>query len=87
MRNLSFNYGNLKLNKKNFISFLKAILLNVILILAASIFFYKMHINSLNNTSDKFISLSDAWENIKTNKYMHELQEACDLVRNSQNSK
>lgn len=68
------------LNIKSLLSSLKDNLLNIILLIAVCYFFFQVHMDGLNHASDKFISLSEGWENIKSNKYMHEMINACDLA-------
>lgn len=71
-------YFRLKL--KRLPAFFKDNLLSIIFLVTVSLFFYKVHMDDLNHSSgtDKFISLSEGWDNLKSNKYMHEMINACD---------
>ena len=78
--------GYLFLNIKNLLSRLKDNFIDVILIIFMCWFFYQVHLDGLNHVSDKFISLSNGWENLKSNKYMHEMINACSVAQNSANN-
>lgn len=44
-------------------------------------FTYGVHMDSKQHASDNFISLSEAWENLKSGKYMHEMVNACKTAK------
>ena len=79
----SQRHGYLYLNIKSLLSRLKDNLLNIILLMLVCWFFYQVHMDGLNHASDKFISLSEGWKNLKSNKYMHEMISACDLAQDA----
>ena len=79
-------YGYLHLIINSLISRLKDNVLHIILLLFVGLFFYQVHMDGLNHASDKFISLSEAWDNLKSNKYMHEMINSCEVAQNAANN-
>ena len=59
---------------------------NIIFLMLGCWFFYQVHMDGLNHASDEFISLSEGWENLKSNKYMHEMINACEIAQNTTNN-
>jgi hypothetical protein len=69
----------LTVNIKNLLSHLKNNFGEVIILMFIGWYFYQIHIDGLKHSSDKYISLSEAWGNLKSN--MHEMINACDVAQ------
>ena len=74
------SYPNLKIN--GLLSRLKDNLFYIIFLLFFCWFAYQVHMDGLNHKADKFISLSEAWENLTSNQYMQNMVNACAIAKN-----
>lgn len=63
------------------LSRLKDNLFYIIFFLLFGWYAYGVHMDSKQQNPDDFISLSEAWENLKSGKYMHEMVNACNTAK------
>ena len=83
MHTLRQGRGFLLFNAKRFLPILKDNFLTILLVIFLGWWFYLMHMDAVKHASDKYISFSEAWDNLTSNKYMHIMQDSCDAALDS----
>lgn len=75
---------NSNINIKNLYLILKKNLGYVLFCLFSFYYFYLIHLDSLEHASERGISISQAWDDLKSNKFMSELLNASNAAREIQ---
>ncbi|WP_058532881.1 hypothetical protein [Legionella saoudiensis] len=53
----------------------------IIVSLFVTLYFYGLHLDSKQQNPNDFISISEAWENLASGKFIHEMTNACSTAR------
>ncbi|HIF0232296.1 TPA: hypothetical protein ACXYK5_002214 [Legionella pneumophila] len=73
--------ADLNLPMNSLLSRLKDNAFYIIFFLFLAWFAYELHMDSKQHASDNFISLSQAWNDLKSGKHFHELVDACTIAQ------